>query len=288
VEGLPWIFQVLRHTANLLLFGSTVVFGLRPPWDVTWLALPLLPFALMFWMGVFVYLVRCMRRDSPKRAEQVLLAGVILVLLAGFVLTPFGADPSGRYFLPLAIPLSLFAAAMVLELHAKIGYWVVGLVLLLLVYNLWGTLQSALHFPPGVTTQFYGPTQVDHRYDQPLIDFLRQHGETRGYGNYWVTYPLAFLSAEQLIFIPRLPYHLDFRYTERDDRFLPYDNLVSQAQRVAYITTNHPDLDEYLRSKFKSSGITWQEVQIGDYHVFYALSQPVRPAQIGLGATTNP
>ena len=287
VEGLPWIFQVLRHTANVLLLGSTVVFGLRPPWDVTWLALPLLPFVLMLWMGVCVFMVRCMRRYSPQRAEQALLASVMLVLLAGFVCTPFGADPSGRYFLPLAIPLALFAAAMILELHAKIGYWVVGLVFLLLVYNLWGTVQSALHFPPGVTTQFYTPAQVDHRYDQALIDFLRQHGETRGYGNYWVSYPLAFLSAEELIFAPRLPYHLDFRYTERDDRFLPYDNLVSQAQRVAYITTNHPDLDGYLRARFKLLGVSCQEVQIGDYHVFYALSQPVRPTQVGLGATTR-
>ena len=288
VEGLPWFFQVLRHTANLLLIGSTVVFGLRPPWAATWLALPLLPFVLIFWMGVCVFIGRCMRRDSPQRAEQALLAGVIVVLLAGFVLTPFGADPSGRYFLPLAIPLSLFAAAMILEIHKKAGYWVSGLVLLLLVYNLWGTLQSALHFPPGVTTQFYAPAQVDHRYDQALIDFLRQHAETRGYGNYWVAYPLAFLSAEELIFAPRLPYLLDFRYTERDDRYLPYDDLVSQAERVAYITTNHPGLDQSLREKFKSLGVTSQEIQIGDYHVFYALSKPIRPTQIGLGTTTNP
>jgi hypothetical protein len=288
VEGLPWIFQVLRHTANLLLFGSTAAFGLRPPWDVTWLALPLLPFVLMFWMGVIVFIIRSMRRDGPLQAAQALLAGVILTLMAGFVLTPFGADPSGRYFLPLAIPLSLFAGALILELQAKMGFWALGLALLLLVYNLWGTVQSALRFPPGVTTQFYGPAQVDHRYDQALIDFLRQHAETRGYGNYWVAYPLAFLSAEDLIFVPRLPYHPDSRYTERDDRYLSYDDLVSQAQRVAYITTNHPDLDEDLRFNFNKLGVTFQEIQIGDYHVFYALSQPVRPAQIGLGTTTNP
>lgn len=288
VEGLPWIFQALRHTANLLLFGITVVFGLRPPWDVTWLALPLLPFVLVFWMGVCVFIVNCLHRNGDLRAAQALLVGVVLALLAGFILTPFGADPSGRYFLPLAIPLSLFAAALVVELHTKIGYWALGLVLLVLVYNLWGTVQSALHFPPGVTTQFYGPAQVDHRYDQVLIDFLRQHDERRGYGNYWVAYPLDFLSGEELIFVPRLPYHPDFRYTERDDRYQPYDDMVSQAQHVAYITTNHPDLDKYLRGKFKALGATWQEIQIGDYHVFYALSQPVRPHQIGLGTTTSP
>jgi hypothetical protein len=288
VEGLPWIFQVLRHFVNLILFGSTVVFGLRPPWDVTWLALPLVPFVLLFWMGVCVFIVRCLRRESPWRSNQALLAGVILTLLAGFVFTPFGADPSGRYFVPLAIPLSLFAAAMILELSSKIGYWAVVLILFLMVYNLWGTVQSALRFPPGVTTQFYYPAQVDHRYDQQLIDFLRQHEERRGYSNYWVAYPLAFLSGEDMIFVPRLPYHQDFRYTERDDRYLPYDVMISQAERVAYITTNHPKLDEYLRAKFKLLNISWQEVQIGDYHVFFSLSQPITPQQIGLGTTANP
>ena len=98
------------------------------------------------------------------------------------------------------------------------------------------------------------PAQVDHRYDQALIDFMRQQDERRGYGNYWVAYPLAFLSGEDLIFVPRLPYHPDFRYTERDDRYLPYDEQVSRSQRVAYITTNHPDLDEYLRSQFQGAG----------------------------------
>jgi 4-amino-4-deoxy-L-arabinose transferase-like glycosyltransferase len=288
VEGLPWIMQTLQHALNLLLFGSTVTFGLRPPWGVTWLALPLLPFVLLFWMAVLVYILRCLRTSSPWRSAQALLAGVMLALLAAFVLTPFGADPSGRYFLPLAIPLSLFAAALILELERRIGKWAYSLAALILVYNLWGTVQSALRFPPGFTTQFYQPTQVDRRYDLALIDFLRQQGEWQGYGNYWVTYPLAFLSGEELIYVPRLPYHLDFRYTARDDRFQPYAERVASAERVAYITTNHPDLDEYLRARFDGLGVAFQEVQIGDYHVFYALSRPIQPQEIGLGETTVP
>ena len=120
------------------------------------------------------------------------------------------------------------------------------------------------------------------------MEFLRQEGEDRGYTNYWVSYPLAFLSREELIFVPRLPYHLDFRYTERDDRYEPYDDLVAESDHAAYITTNHPALDELLRSGFIQDGLTWQEIQIGDYHVFYDLSAPIRPNDIGLGATTNP
>jgi hypothetical protein len=288
VEGLPWIFQVGWHTISLLLLGSTVTMGLRPPWSASWLALPLLPFVLMFWMVVLIDIVRRLRVKSAYRPAQALLAGVMAMLAAAFILTPFGADPSGRYFLPFAVPLALFGAAMIIDLSSRIGIWGYGLVILLLVYNFWGTWQSAMRFPPGLTTQFYEPTQVDQRDTPDLIRFLREHGEMRGYGNYWVAYPLAFLSDEELIFAPRLPYHLDFRYTARDDRYLPYDEQVAQAERVAYITTRHPDLDERLRRQFSALGVAWQEIQIGDYHVFYALSRPVRPQEIGLGETTQP
>jgi len=287
VEGLPYGLQALQHILNLLLFGGSAALGFRPPWDMRWLGLPLLPFVLLFWMVVLAYALRQIRR-TPWESGSLLLAGVALTLVIGFVFTPFGADPSGRYFLPVAAPLTLFAASLILELYEKAGAWAFALAALVIVYQLWGTLQSAFKYPPGITTQFYSPTQIDRRFDPQLIDFLREHGETRGYSNYWVTYPLAFLSQEELIFTPRLPYHADFRYTARDDRYAPYGLLVEGADRVAYITTRHPELDAYLRVAFRRSGVDWQEAQIGDYHVFFGLSQLIRPGEIGLGKTTTP
>lgn len=301
VEGLPWIFQVGQHLLNLLLLGITVTFGLRPPWDVVWLALPLLPFVLMFWGVVLIDMMRRLRQLSPAQPGMVMVAAVMLVTLVAFILTPFGADPSGRYFLPLAVPLALFAAAYLVDRmespfrpsqlrgetgKAWPGWAALGLALLPLVYNLWGTWQCARTFPPGLTTQFYAPARLDQRAMPALIAFLRQQGEKAGYTNYWVSYPLAFLSQEELIFVPRLPYHPDFRYTSRDDRYPPYDDQVAQAERVAYIVTNHPALEERLRQSFQSFGVTWQEAQIGDFRLFYALSRPVRPEEMGLGQTT--
>jgi hypothetical protein len=283
VEGLSWPGQVLQHLFNLLLLGTTVIFGLRPPWEIRWLALPLIPFAIFFWMAVMVNVVRGVSPAEKPPHPSLLLGGVIVTLVLGFLLTPFGADPSGRYFLPLAVPLSLLAAEMVHGLTDRWGNWAFGLVGFMLMFNLIGTLQTALKYPPGVTTQIDPVAQVDHRFDQALIDFLRENGETRGYTNYWVSYPLAFRSDESLIFVPRLPYHQDFRYTRRDDRYAPYDEMVDKAGRVAYITTNHPDLDSYLQKSFADLGVTWEERQIGDFHIFYHLSEVVRPFELGLG-----
>ncbi len=145
-------------------------------------------------------------------------------------------------------------------------------------------MQCALRFPPGLTTQFDAQTLIDHGYDQQLIDFLVKNKETYGYTTYWAAYPLAFLSGEKLIFVPRLPYHTDMVFTPRDDRYAPYDAQVASSPRVAYITARFPALDDLLRSKFTASGISWSEQQIGDYRVFYRLSSPLRPEEIGLGS----
>jgi hypothetical protein len=217
-----------------------------------------------------------------------LLAAVPLSLALAFIFTPFGADPSGRYFLPLAVPLALFAADWLFTLKdrlldQRLVLWRWGLIVLVLGYHLWGIVQCATTYPPGLTTQFSAITQVDQRKMPDLIDFLRDHGERLGYTNYWVSYPLAFQSSEELIFVPRLPYHADFRYTDRDDRYAPYDDLVDRSDRVAYITTRHPQLDEYLSGQFSLQRISWNEAWIGDFHVFYNLSIPIKPQDIGLG-----
>ncbi len=282
VEQGSWLLRSLRHLLSFALLGGTAVIGARPPWDVRWLALPLLPLALAFWLGTVVYFARQSIKPNPHRAAYRVLLGVFLTLAAGFVLTSFGADPSGRYFVPLAVFLALVAAEMAQKVSARSSIQL-SLVGVVLVFNLWGTLQCALRNPPGITTQFDLQTAVDHRYDGELIDFLDREGELRGYSTYWVSYPLAFLSDERLIYAPRLPYHADLRYTPRDDRYAPYREWVAQAGKVAYISARNPGLDERLREYFTVQGVTWSEQMIGDYRVFYHLSRDVRPEGIDWG-----
>ena len=209
--------------------------------------------------------------------------GVIITVFAGFILSPFGADPSGRYFLPVAVIMAVFASQALWKWQERWGklVWIpVGLIML---FNAWGTLQVIRANLPGLTTQFDAVTQIDHNYDQDLINFLLDKDEYIGYTNYWVSYPLAFLSEERLIFVPRLPYHQDLRYTSRDDRYELYDKIVQQSERIAYITTNNENLDQQLRSGFSSLGVDWQEARIGDFQIYYQLSRVVHPREIRLG-----
>ena len=281
------LIQPLRRLGSLVVFGGSAATGMRPPWSVQWLMLPLLPLILVFWMAVLYDSFQKLIRDKLKSYLS-LFALMGLVLAAGFILSPYGDDPSGRYFLPLVIPMSLFAANTI---TTKIGgkkYWEYVLVGFLLIFNMGGMIQALGPNSPGLTTQFDTVAQVDHSRMEELIGFLQKNDITAGYSNYWVSYPLAFLTQEEIIFVPRLPYHEDFRYTARDDRYYPYTEMVESSSEIAYITTHHVGLNKYLEDQFKIKGISWQKETIGDYTVYYQLSSPVRVEEIGLGETTRP
>jgi len=279
--------RFISHMFNLTVLGGTVILGIRPPWEIRWLAVPLLPFNLIFWFGVFFFWVGQIRKG---RAAYLLFAGIAITLALGFLLTSFGVDPSGRYFLPLAVPMALVGAELVRSTAEQIQknrlLFKIVPVGLVIFYNLWGTIECANRYPPGINSQFDLSTVFDRRYDDALLRFLEENNLKYGYTNYWVAYPITFLSQEELIYVPRLPYHDDLRYTSRDDRYPPYTELVRSAESITYITTRSPNLDRYIERAFKAENIQWQENWIGDYHIFYNLSRIIHPEEIGLGITT--
>jgi 4-amino-4-deoxy-L-arabinose transferase-like glycosyltransferase len=282
VEQETWLVRTMNHMANFLILGVPAAAGFRPPWDVRWLALPLIPLVLVLGGMVVYYWMNRIFVQKPVQSAYVVCGGILLAFTLAFVGTPFGVDPSGRYFLPLAVAFSLVCADY-LTSQVKKRYLQAAGVTLLLFFNLWGTLDCAAQNPPGITTQFNPITIVDQSQMPVLMAFLKENGEQRGYTNYWVAYPLAFLSHEELIFTPRLPYQADLRYTPRDDRYAPYDAVVGQSQRVAFITTRNESLDAKIRTSFTGLGVTWQEKKLGDFQIFYHLSMLVRPDQIILG-----
>ena len=161
------------------------------------------------------------------------------------------------------------------------------LLALLVGYNVVGTLAAAAKNPPGITTQFDPVTWIDHAHDQELIDFLLANGETRGYTNYWVQTPIAFLSGERIISAARLPYHLALDYTPRDDRYPPFTQAVREAPQAFYVTVNHPELNALIRERLSGLDVAFKEQTIGNYHVFYALSRKVEPEELGIYDTVT-
>jgi hypothetical protein len=286
IDRANWLTRSASHLLYFIFLGLPAVFSFRPPWEVRWLAIPMLPFVLMIWVYITIRFVKLIKLSSTGLPPPWgMMLGSMALLIAGFVFTPFGMDPSGRYFLPLLIPVSLIFA-WVIERSVKLIKYEIIILAVVIIYHAIGTWQCAAKFPPGITTQFDEISWIDHRYDGQLMDFLRKNGETRGYTNYWVSYPLAFLSNEEILFSPRLPYHADLRYTSRDDRIPAYTEIVKTSPRIAYITTFNPNLDKRLVDEFRKIGVSWNEEQIGDFHIYYQLSKPVHPEDISLGLDT--
>lgn len=285
VETGSILMRVVNHLISYFLIGLPALLGFRPPWEVRWLILPLIPLILLFWGVIAAWSWRKTIRLAFNPG-LVLMLGVLLTQLILFVFTPFGADPSGRYFLPLVIPLAVLTGGWLITRVGKqstIAWIGLGLVL---VFNLAGTIDCIQRNPPGLTTQFNSEAEVDHRFDDDLVSFLRSQGETRGYTTPWLAYPLAFLTGEEIIYQPRLPYHLNLDYTSRDDRYPGYGEAVSASPKTAYITVHHESLDHLIREGLIHLGVTWREEKIGDYRVFYGLSRVVRPEELGIGINT--
>ncbi|NPA06694.1 MAG: hypothetical protein GXO54_04735 [Chloroflexi bacterium] len=283
-QGMPhpemgYLSSVLWHLGLFFLFGIPAAWGLRPPWSAQ-LLVPWLAPVVVAAHGLAWYLWwRIERRTDPGR----LVLAIAGANAAAFVFTRYGADPSGRYFLPLAHMSAIVLGRGLVYIAAGVGRRLMayGLASAVISHALLGIWTVAR--PPGPFQTVFQPyVRVSERDLRLLQQFLLEHGERYGFAHYWIAYPLAFISQEQLIFSPRLPYHADLRYTPRDDRYPLYTCQVLRSPRVTYITDGPAALDERLVQGFQQAGIRWREAVIGSFRVYYDLSRPIMPWELGL------
>lgn len=284
IEASPASTSPLEHLVSLLVLGIPGIFGLRFPWSPTFSPLPLLFIGLLVYLAAAAYLGWSLKNDRALFAPGAVTLLGLFVLLYILVYTGsrYGVDGSGRYLLPLNLLVVLSAGVLLNAVWRRRPAWAGALLLLLLFINgaeIWRASRS----DEKITTQFDPITRFDNRYDSELINFLRQNAEMRGYSNYWVSYRLAFLSNEELIYAPRLPYKADLSYAPGDDRYPQYSDMVLDSSKVALITTLHPQLDQELRRRLSARQVNFDEQWIGPYHVFYNLSRKVLPAELDLG-----
>ncbi len=260
---------VAERLAGLALFGVPAATGLRFPWAADYFALP---WGLAVLAALALGFYRLLRAPLIAPSGRALAAGLPLAFGAAFLFSSFGADPTGRFFLPLLLPLALGLGVLAAELVDTGGLarraLAAGLVLLVGGYWAAGTLSAASN-PPGLTTQFTAESHIPNDHDAALIAFLEANDLRHGYTHYWVAFRLAFLSGERLQYSPALPYRADLRYNPRDDRYPPYTAAARQAQRTAYITAGPPALDAALTAHFAGQGVTYQWARIGPFTVYY-------------------
>lgn len=275
--GIPYVPPGQR-AFGLAFIGLPTLIGMRFPWDGAYFLLPVGVLVLLVY-GVAIF--RLLRGHNPLKPDaRGLVLGMLGLFCIIFIASTFGADPTGRYFLPLTLPLGIVLGTLVSDMQRATPPQTILpalTVILVLGYQAAGQI-VAMTTPPGLTTQFDPISHIPNDHDEALMAFLDEHQLFHGYTNYWVAFRLAFLSGERMQYSSALPYKADMGYNAADNRYAPYIQATENAERVAYITTNLPALDERLHDMFGSQGIGYQIKQIGAFTIYYDFDRrPISP-----------
>lgn len=133
------------------------------------------------------------------------------LLIFGRMIEDFG---SYRYLVPLVSWLPYFAAAPALLVEKKskpAGLLLGGAILLCYLIKF-----DPFRLPPEPTA------------GEPLAritECLREEGIERGYADYWISYPVTFISGEEIILAPYLSVN----------RYPPYVRTVEESPEAAYV-----------------------------------------------------
>lgn len=258
---------------GLLLFGLPSLLGLRFPWEAAFF-LPAIGLLVLGIVLIGFYRLARARNILLQPGALWILLGMIALMIAVFLFTRFSSDPSGRYFLPLTLPVVIAVSSLTVTtataqtrsyLARYAGLAAVGLTLL---YFAAGQFVAA-RGPYGLTTQFNTETHLSAADDQALIDWLLTNDLRYGYTNYWINFRIAFLSREQIQLSAALPDKSNLLYTPVFDRYPPYRQASDSAERVAYITALIPEIDAAMESWLAAEAITYQTQQIGIYRIYY-------------------
>ncbi|MEL6272102.1 MAG: hypothetical protein AAFR22_20025, partial [Chloroflexota bacterium] len=110
---------ITQKLLGLFLFAIPTFTGIRYTWAADYF-LPVIGLPVLFLYIAALY--RFLRTDEPhlRDGARLLVMGVPVILLAVFLLSGFGADPTGRYFLPLLLPLGIMIGSFTEYLRQNI------------------------------------------------------------------------------------------------------------------------------------------------------------------------
>lgn len=272
VESLTFFEKVIA----LGVIGFSALYGFRAPWETVFLG----GLATVLAGGVYILLISDMLlhwRRSGALWRWVLAC--IAVLSAVFLLSSF-QDATGRYLLPIWVPISIGVAAGISYLRPR-SIGVVALAVLL-TFQAITVLQTAQD--SGLEAQLDADLRLSAQHDAALLAFLHEAGYTHGYSSYWVSYRMMFIAEEAVIFDTSLPYD-ENGYRPQNNRYEPYVEAVAGVERVVWITQNFPALDAVIADKLADASVTYATTDIGPYRIYFDFSERVAPAEFGFDQT---
>ncbi|MFN8527956.1 MAG: glycosyltransferase family 39 protein [Anaerolineae bacterium] len=256
-----------QRLIGFFLLGLPTVFGARFPWFSSYFLAPvgLLVGGIVLLAGYRFFARRV--ENNGRLLIGVLIIGFSVVYLA----SRFSFDPTGRYFLPLVMPVAVMVGSLIGRLWARRRIFALLLIGVVIGYQAIGQIVTATTYP-GFTTQFNLDTHIPNTDDDALIAFLDEHELYRGYTQYWIAFRLAFLSGERMQYSASLPYLPSLHYTPLDDRIPAYRQAADSADTFAYIlantTPNVEPIRAWLEGELAARQIEYTSAEVGPFTVY--------------------
>ena len=218
-------------------------------------------YLLFIYICAIIYLVYQNRRNtynlfklkSCKNDAKFFLLMILFFTPMVFIGSTYPVDRhSFRYLLALYLVLP-FLIANFLYLIRKFSRTVFYIFL-------WFTLL----FFAYVNLSICGDLDKENNSYNQLIAFLNEKGITRAYANYWISYPITFISKENIIVAP---------YKSRD-RYPRYTKILREESTPSYIfrlynREDRSDINQLERSGKLHPSAAYKKERVGDYIIYY-------------------
>jgi dolichol-phosphate mannosyltransferase len=212
--------------------------------------------AIYFSAGFLLLALPFLSRVSDSRAARLRRSSALLLwLIVAAVVFFFSVSAAGglrvltvRYALPLYIVIATVLGLLVWLLWTWRRIAGVAVAVILLAFHV------SSYYLPGTRFRTYLGELA--RFDAELVAALQKRGVRWVCGNYWVVYPLNFLSRQRILGVPFDPLTDHYDYA----RALP-----SQPEKVALVGRD----PTFLKSWAARTGLPGSEVAVGEgFHIF--------------------
>ena len=243
----------LSQLEGALTIGYPGILGLRAPWTQQWLFSP--------WIGRsmyaaliagFVYLIFRASRQSTRNPGVLLLAAIVVMHPFIFALSNQGyyvGEP--RYFYLVAPVLALLIA------HA-VSRWTLQKAVMCLGFGLLSTGAGLAFMDQHDVTTTLAPNVPMPPDYAPLLAALERENVKHAYANYWLAYPITYLSENRVIASPNDPFN----------RNPAYANEVAADPEAAHVfVIGASDAPAYTEA-LEASGVPYERIETGGFVIY--------------------
>ncbi|MGI5835720.1 MAG: hypothetical protein ACOX87_04400 [Chloroflexota bacterium] len=279
--GVEWSLRgILQSTTHFFSYCLPILAGLSQASSSPTLFWPafhsspgaspiLLPLFVLLFFAILIQpiqrLLSCLAGRGCFDDGRGLLALLVIVVPTAFVISKFRelvTEP--RYLLPLysAVPLLVMRFSWSRSPWRYLSRLIAVAIVAINLYSI-TALDPKLNLPDTAV----GSTQSNR---SELVEFLLSRGVNHIYTDYWLAYPLAFESEEQII-----PSVISGGF----NRYIPYAHLVSVAPNPAFVFITDSSEERSFLTKLMERQVEAESHRVAIYSVYWQVTplENIRP-----------